>query len=555
MKHTVFNLSKNATLLVLSFSVLMSSQALAQCVDADNDGYTTCQNDCDDSDPLINPGVDDDDCDGFSDDCDSKIDEDYKTGTSSCGVGSCFKYGNVFCKPGGVLYDTCNPKLPAEDDATCDGKDDDCDGLVDEDYAPESSTCGKGACSNTGTTVCVDGNVEDVCSPSGATGADNDCDGVDDDCDGLIDEHFVSQSTSCGIGKCAKTGKTYCYLGQIQDSCNPGNAAPTDGTCDGKDDDCDGQIDEDYQPFPFTCGISVCQNTVMSTCVDGAQVIECTPLEPQIVDDNCNGLDDDCDGSVDEHYVPPGTTCGVGACARTGKLFCQLGSTLDSCSPLEPAESDTECNGKDDDCDGLIDEDYVAQVTTCGMGGCQNTGLSACVDGKVESSCEALPPEDGDASCDGVDNDCDGATDENYKNTLVTCGEGACLETGNIYCSSGQELNSCISGLPGIQDATCDGVDDDCDGQVDEDFVPGLSTCGKGVCETTGTTTCVNGSEEDVCDALPSAGADDNCNGIDEDCDGKADEHFNSGVVTSCGTGKCEEAGKLICTDGALEDT
>ena len=84
---------------------------------------------------------------------------------------------------------------------------------------------------------------------------------------------------------------------------------------------------------------------------------------------------------------------------------------------------------------------------------------------------------------DGIDNDCDGAKDEDY-DTLVTCGEGACLETGNIYCFLGQELNSCISGIPGVEDATCDGVDDDCDGLIDEDFVPGTSACGKGVCQT-----------------------------------------------------------------------
>ena len=37
----------------------------------------------------------------------------------------------------------------------------------------------------------------------------------------------------------------------------------------------------------------------MSTCVDGLQVIECTPNEPTEADDDCDGFDDDCDGAVD----------------------------------------------------------------------------------------------------------------------------------------------------------------------------------------------------------------------------------------------------------------
>ena len=119
--------------------------------------------------------------------------------------------------------------------------------------------------------------------------------------------------------------------------------------------------------------------------------------EPTEADDDCDGFDDDCDGAVDEHYVAPDTTCGEGVCARTGKMFCFMGSTYDSCTPLEPAEDDSDCNGKDDDCDGLI-EDYVPEITTCGTGGCANEGLSSCVDGKVESSCVALPPAADDAT-------------------------------------------------------------------------------------------------------------------------------------------------------------
>jgi hypothetical protein len=74
-------------------------------------------------------------------------------------------------------------------------------------------------------------------------------------------------------------------------------------------------------------------------------------------DATCDGVDDDCDGSFDEDYAPQATSCGVGACAATGATSCAAGSVTDSCTPGSPAADDSVCNGIDDDCDGAIDED------------------------------------------------------------------------------------------------------------------------------------------------------------------------------------------------------
>lgn len=151
------------------------------------------------------------------------------------------------CSPSGVLCGDCDDRDPRAHpgvaDATCDAVDDDCDGALDEDYAPRSTTCGVGACASTGTTSCASGVERDSCRPGPPLGTtDPTCDGVDDDCDARTDEEFPVQATACGVGACASTGATACVAGTVVDSCTPGDPSPE--LCDGIDNDCDGQVDE-----------------------------------------------------------------------------------------------------------------------------------------------------------------------------------------------------------------------------------------------------------------------------------------------------------------------
>ena len=120
----------------------------------------------------------------------------------------------------GSVVDSCTAGAPTSD-ANCDGIDDDCDGTADDGYVSQSTTCGVGACAATGSTSCVSGSVVDSCTP-GAPTSDANCDGIDNDCDGTVDEGYVSQSTSCGVGACAATGSTSCVGGSVADSCTPG---------------------------------------------------------------------------------------------------------------------------------------------------------------------------------------------------------------------------------------------------------------------------------------------------------------------------------------------
>ncbi|MEE2643605.1 MAG: putative metal-binding motif-containing protein, partial [Myxococcota bacterium] len=241
---------------------------------------------------------------------------------------------------------------------------------------------------------CVDADCNDN-DGSVHVGAVDVCDNKDQDCDGNFDEDF--EATSCGIGACASTST--CTEG-VEFSCQPGDALnEEDATCDGVDDDCDERVDEGY--VPEGCGNGPC--VAESSCVDGA-VQDCIPHPaPSGVDSTCDGVDDDCDGAIDDDFAPG--RCGEGVCAADE--VCVEGEM--SCTPGAPlAEDDTNCNGIDEDCEGGPDDDYSSDAT-CGVGACV-AGFQ-CIDGS--SACvELMPLSELDETCDGIDDNCNGLVDE-----------------------------------------------------------------------------------------------------------------------------------------------
>jgi hypothetical protein len=146
----------------------------------------------------------------------------------------------------------------------------------------------------------------------------------------------------------------------------------------------------------------------------------------------CNGIDDDCDGSVDEGYDVDAdgyTTCGsvAGGGTDPARADCD-----DSEPSVHPGAMET-CDGRDNDCDGTIDPGCSCldgEERRCGtdVGACRS-GIQRC-EGGAWAGCEGGVGPAGAETCDGTDEDCDGSIDEDAD---ASCGEGrACTADGCI---------------------------------------------------------------------------------------------------------------------------
>ncbi|MBR9704322.1 hypothetical protein GOV12_02840 [Candidatus Pacearchaeota archaeon] len=581
--------------------------------DIDGDGHSSnilCLlwgpiDDCDDFDEDRFPG-NPEICDNKDNDCNfltnDGINEVWYNQETNCGSGVCANTGNLLCI-GGISNNNCVNNTPTGIDNDCNSLDDNCNGLVDENYLETTSFCGLGECLRNGTQRCINGVEDDDCT-SGNPGIET-CNSLDDDCDGIPDNNLAPELCDLTQGVCSGTEKICGGFGWFD--CNSGTYGPlyevSETLCDGEDNDCDGATDEGcpcIQGQTRDCGndVGLCvfgtqtcsiqgewgaciggQDPVNEVCdlqdndCDGVNdngvlntyyrdvdtdgfgnlldsIQSCTPsigyvsnsndcndgnisIHPNALDDDCNGVDNDCDSSIDEDYVSVPTTCGVGECfGNTGEQICVGGVLDDTCDETENSVpeicgNETGYDLLDNNCDGTIDLNCNSFCDVDGDGYSSNFlcifhNFGDCDDtnGNINSGMEDL--------CNNIDDDCNLLTldgfDEIWYDEETNCGTGVCANTGNRICVDGLMGDSCTVGSQTGDDSDCDSLDDNCNGEVDENYIESIISCGIGICERNGIKMCVSGSEDDVC--ISGNPGIETCNSLDDDCDGIPDNNF-----------------------------
>ncbi len=377
--------------------------------------------------------------------------------TRSCALENEFGVCNgVETCSGADGWQACDAREPAPEE--CNGIDDDCDGLADEDHKNpkpcESFVEGLGTCTGVATCQGVKGWVCSAEAPSSEV-----CDFFDNDCDGVTDEDFknsvgkYADTNHCGgcnkdcqglfpnaTSRCDDTKPSpLCVV----DFCEPGYYKANDWQCLPQYDTACLPCSADFQ-----CGGGVCVRIGSSGyCAQacGAGQSNCGPGAL------CQAAVDPLGAPKGQACIPSSGDCSCTAATQGSKRPCTVQGSLGSCFGFEACDAVAGwgvctaapptaevCDGIDNDCNGFVDEGLPAsqpcENSKAGIGTCK--GDATC-QGDLGWVCGASIPIP--ELCDYKDNDCDGTTDETFKNTGGKYNQ-------NQHC--GQCNTSCSNGIP-----------------------------------------------------------------------------------------------------------
>jgi hypothetical protein len=574
-------------------------------------GYVTNNTDCDDTNAAINPNAIevcnaiDDDCDGIADDGLTFV--TYYADGDADGFGDA-TISQSTCNGAPVGYVTdatdCNDANAAINPGAtevCNGIDDNCNGLADDgltfvtyyadadgdgygDATIFQSTCnGAPVGYVTDATDCNDNNA--AINP----GATEVCNGIDDNCNGLTDDGLTFLTyyvDGDGDGYGAGLGTSSCspIVGSVTNNgdCDDNNAAINPAAlevCDGIDNDCNGLTDDGLTFVTYYADAdgdgygnalvsqSTCNGAPVGYVTDATDCNDANAAVNPGATEVCNGIDDDCDGLTDEGltfltYYVDADGDGYGDASATGVSSCNpiVGSVTNNgdcndASALVNPGAPEQCNGIDDNCDGLIDNGVVFSTWYADADGDSygNAAVSqsACSQ-PVGYVLDTTDCNDNNAAvnpgatevCDLVDNDCDGLIDEGVTLTFYADVDG------DGYGDASSSTQACSAPVGYVTDATdcndnnaavnpgatevCDLVDNDCDGLIDEGVLLTFyaDVDGDGYGDATSSTQACSAPVGYVSDATDcndanaaiNPGATEVCNSIDDDCDGLVDE-------------------------------
>jgi hypothetical protein len=221
----------------------------------------------------------------------------------------------------------------------------------------------------------------------------------------------------------------------------------------------------------ISCLLFIVALTSCQACLDDDQLValECAPGTVHLCDYNGQTLT-----SLDPNDPPE-----IPGICKYGVKTCTFDGWSECIGAVGPAEEI--CDGLDNDCNAAVDEVFPEQHQLCGFIEGADYGVGVCTPGVMKCDNGGLycdghvgPSEE---TCDGLDNNCDGSVDEGVANTTaIVCYDGPDgtmaigeCRAGVRYCTDGGFDGPCDGQVLPIEEI-CDNLDNDCDGEVDEGF-------------------------------------------------------------------------------------